>query len=236
MHPGPLPQAPSPNPFCSHPPFFPPYQPVFRAHFYGMQPLSHRHLSPTPSSAPALPTPNPRGRGGGGKGNAFHKENETLSAPRGPMAAPNPTSHLPSEASCPICLEYFRDPVSIHCGHNFCRDCIARCWEWCTGDFCCPQCKETAEERILRPNRELARMLEIARRLSLQAAHRDAAGQEGCKKHREPLSIYCKDDEAFICLICRESRLHRAHVMLPVQDAVQEYKVKASFAGWGIIF
>uniref|UniRef100_A0A803Y833 Uncharacterized protein n=1 Tax=Meleagris gallopavo TaxID=9103 RepID=A0A803Y833_MELGA len=131
--------------------------------------------------------------------------------------------------SCPICLEYFRDPVSIHCGHNFCRDCITRSWEWCTGDFCCPQCKETAAERILYPNRELARMLEIARRLSLQAAHRDAAGQEGCKKHREPLSIYCKDDEAFICLICRESRLHRAHVMLPVQDAVQEYKVKALF-------
>uniref|UniRef100_A0A803XVG1 Zinc finger protein RFP-like n=1 Tax=Meleagris gallopavo TaxID=9103 RepID=A0A803XVG1_MELGA len=148
------------------------------------------------------------------------------------MAAPNPTAHLPSEASCPICLEYFRDPVSIHCGHNFCRDCITRSWEWCTGDFCCPQCKETAAERILYPNRELARMLEIARRLSLQAAHRDAAGQEGCKKHREPLSIYCKDDEAFICLICRESRLHRAHVMLPVQDAVQEYKVKALFHRW----
>uniref|UniRef100_G1MPQ5 Uncharacterized protein n=1 Tax=Meleagris gallopavo TaxID=9103 RepID=G1MPQ5_MELGA len=59
---------------------------------------------------------------------------------------------------------------------------------------------------------------------------------EGCKKHREPLSIYCKDDEAFICLICRESRLHRAHVMLPVQDAVQEYKVKALFVGRDIIF
>eukprot|EP00076_Gallus_gallus_P045996 XP_025011534.1 uncharacterized protein LOC430359 isoform X2 [Gallus gallus] len=86
------------------------------------------------------------------------------------------------------------------------------------------QCKETAEERVLCPNRELARVLEIARRLSLQAAHRDAAGQEGCEKHREPLSIYCKDDEAFICVICRESRLHRAHAMLPVQDAVQEYK------------
>lgn len=158
-----------------------------------------------------------------------------LSAPWGPMAASNPTPLLPSEASCPICLEYFRDPVSIHCGHNFCRQCITRFWEWSTGGFCCPQCKETAEEKVLCPNRELARVLEIARRLSLQAAHRDAAGQEGCEKHREPLSIYCKDDEAFICVICRESRLHRAHAMLPVQDAVQEYKVKSSFLGWGNI-
>ncbi|XP_072213864.1 E3 ubiquitin-protein ligase TRIM7-like [Excalfactoria chinensis] len=140
------------------------------------------------------------------------------------MAEPNPSPHLPNEASCPICLEYFQDPVSIHCGHSFCRQCITRCWEWSTVGFCCPQCKETAEERILYPNRELAKVLEIARRLSLQAAQRDAIGQDGCKKHREPLSIYCKDDEAFICMICRESRLHRAHAMLPVHDAVQEYK------------
>ncbi|XP_065610060.1 zinc finger protein RFP-like [Cyrtonyx montezumae] len=140
------------------------------------------------------------------------------------MAAPNPTPHLPSEASCPVCLDYFRDPVSIHCGHNFCRACIARCWEWSTGEFCCPQCKETAPERIFHPNRELARALQIARRLSLQAARGDGPGHRGCQKHREPLSIYCKDDEAFLCVVCRESRAHRAHAMLPVQDAVQEYK------------
>ncbi|XP_052527428.1 E3 ubiquitin-protein ligase TRIM7-like isoform X2 [Tympanuchus pallidicinctus] len=221
--PSPYPKPPPQIPFVLTPVLPPRTNPCLGHTSMG---CSHRAItaSPPPRAQPWLCPPQTLGEGGGGKGNAFHKENETLSAPRGPMAAPSPASHLPSEASCPICLEYFRDPVSIHCGHNFCRDCIARCWERSTGDFCCPQCKETAAERILCPNRELARMLEIARRLSLQAAQRDAAGQEGCKKHREPLSIYCKDDEAFICLICRESRLHRAHVMLPVQDAVQEYK------------
>ncbi|NXW51748.1 TRI27 protein, partial [Nyctiprogne leucopyga] len=131
---------------------------------------------------------------------------------------------LPSEASCPICLEYFQDPVSIHCGHNFCRACITRCWEWSTTHFSCPQCRETAPERNLRPSRELARVLEIAKRLSLQAARGETIMEEGCEKHQEPLKIFCKDDEAFICMICRESRTHRSHVMLPVQDAVQEYK------------
>uniref|UniRef100_A0A8D0EWP9 Zinc finger protein RFP n=1 Tax=Strix occidentalis caurina TaxID=311401 RepID=A0A8D0EWP9_STROC len=140
------------------------------------------------------------------------------------MAAPSPTAGLPSEASCPICLEYFRDPVSIHCGHNFCRACITRCWEWSTTNFSCPQCRETAPERNLRPSRELARVLEIAKRLSLQVARGETVEEEGCERHREPLKIFCKDDEAFICVICRESRAHRAHTMLPVQDAVQEYK------------
>uniref|UniRef100_A0A8B9NLK6 Zinc finger protein RFP-like n=1 Tax=Accipiter nisus TaxID=211598 RepID=A0A8B9NLK6_9AVES len=140
------------------------------------------------------------------------------------MAVPSPTTELPSEASCPICLEYFRDPVSIHCGHNFCRACITRCWEWSTANFSCPQCRETAPERNFRPSRELARVLEIAKRLSLQATRGETVEEEGCERHREPLKVFCKDDEAFICMICRESRAHRDHTMLPVQDAVQEYK------------
>ncbi|NXL68510.1 TRI41 ligase, partial [Chordeiles acutipennis] len=69
-----------------------------------------------------------------------------------------------------------------------------------------------------------ARVLEIAKRLSLQAARGEKIEEEGCERHREPLKVFCKDDETFICMICRESRTHRSHTMLPVQDAVQEYK------------
>ncbi|NXT53878.1 TRI41 ligase, partial [Pluvianellus socialis] len=69
-----------------------------------------------------------------------------------------------------------------------------------------------------------ARVLEVAKRLSLQAARGEMVEKEGCERHREPLKVFCKDDGAFICVICRESRAHRSHTMLPVQDAVQEYK------------
>jgi len=72
-------------------------------------------------------------------------------------------------------------------------------------------------------------VLEVAKRLSLQAARGETVKEEGCERHREPLKIFCKDDEAFICMICRESRTHRAHAMLPVQDAAQEYKVRGIF-------
>ncbi|CAM5098218.1 unnamed protein product [Natator depressus] len=45
------------------------------------------------------------------------------------MAAASPVESLQEEATCPICLEYFTHPVTLECGHNFCRACIAQCWE-----------------------------------------------------------------------------------------------------------
>ncbi|NXO64322.1 TRIM7 ligase, partial [Phainopepla nitens] len=143
------------------------------------------------------------------------------------MDAPSARDALPGEASCPICLEYFRDPVSIHCGHHFCRSCIERCWEWPTAGFACPRCRDTAPERSLRPSRELARVLEIARRLSRGEALRigdEEEEEEGCQRHREPLEVFCKEDGALLCAICRESRAHRAHTVLPVPEVVREYK------------
>lgn len=144
---------------------------------------------------------------------------------RGPMAAPSPVPKLPSEASCPICLEYFRDPVSIHCGHNFCRACITRCWEEEEANFTCPRCKETAPERNLRPNRELAKIIEIAKRLSLQAAKGGAGGERLCEKHQEALKLFCEEDQTPICLVCRESQAHRAHPVVPIEEAAEEHKV-----------
>ncbi|XP_041341846.1 E3 ubiquitin-protein ligase TRIM7-like isoform X3 [Pyrgilauda ruficollis] len=133
---------------------------------------------------------------------------------------------LPGSARCPVCLEYFREPVSIHCGHHFCRRCIERCWEWPTARFACPRCRDAAPVRSLRPSPELERLLEIARRLSRGEAL--AAGEEeeeeGCQKHREPLEVFCKEDGALLCAICRESRAHRAHTVLPVPEAVRECK------------
>ncbi|NXX14764.1 TRI41 ligase, partial [Podargus strigoides] len=69
-----------------------------------------------------------------------------------------------------------------------------------------------------------ARVLEIAKRLSLQAARGEVVEEEGCERHQEPLKVFCKDDEAFICAVCRESRAHRSHAVLPAREAVQEYK------------
>ncbi|XP_025947911.1 E3 ubiquitin-protein ligase TRIM39-like isoform X2 [Apteryx rowi] len=142
------------------------------------------------------------------------------------MASAGPVESFHDEASCSICLGFFQDPVSIHCGHNFCRSCITRCWEEAESAFPCPQCKETAPQRNLRPNRELAKIIEIAKRLSLQAAKGGAGGEKLCEKHQEALKLFCEEDRTPICLVCRESQAHRAHAVVPIEEAAEEYKEK----------
>ncbi|XP_029769755.1 E3 ubiquitin-protein ligase TRIM41-like, partial [Terrapene carolina triunguis] len=130
------------------------------------------------------------------------------------MAAENPVESLQEEATCPLCLEYFTEPVTLECGHNFCRACITAS---------CPQCRETVQHRNLRPNRQLANVLEIAKRLSLQAAK--GAGEDGvCERHQEALKLFCEEDQTPICVVCHLSRAHCAHTVVPIEEAAQEYK------------
>ncbi|XP_024079252.1 zinc finger protein RFP-like [Terrapene carolina triunguis] len=139
------------------------------------------------------------------------------------MAAETPLESLQEEATCPICLEYFTEPVTLECGHNFCRACIGQCWVGSATAASCPQCRETVQQRNLRPNRQLANVVEIAKRLSLQAT-KGTGGDGVCGEHQEALKLFCEEDETPICVICRESRAHRAHTVVPIQEAAQEYK------------
>ncbi|CAM5158617.1 unnamed protein product [Eretmochelys imbricata] len=141
------------------------------------------------------------------------------------MAAASPMESLQEEATCPICLEYFTHPVTLECGHNFCRACIAQCWEGPDTAASCPQCRETVQQRNLRPNRQLANVVEITKQLSFQAAKGAGAGGV-CGEHQEALKLFCEEDQTPICVVCDRSRAHRAHRVVPIQEAAQEYKEK----------
>uniref|UniRef100_UPI003AAB9DDA E3 ubiquitin-protein ligase TRIM21-like isoform X1 n=1 Tax=Centroberyx gerrardi TaxID=166262 RepID=UPI003AAB9DDA len=47
---------------------------------------------------------------------------------------------------CSICLDVFTDPVSIPCGHNFCKNCITQHWD-ISVQCQCPMCKEVFNTR-----------------------------------------------------------------------------------------
>uniref|UniRef100_A0A8C8VGW3 Uncharacterized protein n=1 Tax=Pelusios castaneus TaxID=367368 RepID=A0A8C8VGW3_9SAUR len=133
---------------------------------------------------------------------------------------------LQDETSCPICLEYFKDPVVLDCDHNFCRACITQCWEG-SQTLSCPQCRQTCPEKNLRPNRQLRNIVEAARGLRLQSA-REAETEGLCEKHREPLKLFCKDDQIPICVVCDRSKEHRDHRVIPAEEAAEEFKVRPS--------
>lgn len=60
------------------------------------------------------------------------------------MSLSKPEERLTLELSCPICLQLYRDPVALPCGHNYCMGCIQNAAD--AGDpknpRCCPECRE----------------------------------------------------------------------------------------------
>ncbi|KAL8213082.1 UNVERIFIED_CONTAM: hypothetical protein K2H54_060667 [Gekko kuhli] len=126
--------------------------------------------------------------------------------------------------TCPICLEYFKEPVILDCGHNFCHACLTQCWGESGTGASCPQCRETFERRNFKPNRHLANVVEIARRL--QEGNRAEGTWGVCDKHQEELKLFCNDDQAPICMVCDRSKEHKAHAVVPAEEAAQEYKEK----------
>ncbi|MBV99720.1 E3 ubiquitin-protein ligase TRIM11, partial [Eschrichtius robustus] len=140
----------------------------------------------------------------------------------GAMAAPDLSTNLQEEATCAICLDYFTDPVMTDCGHNFCRECIRRCWGQPEGPYACPECRELSPQRNLRPNRPLAKMAEMARRL-----HPPSPVPQGvCAAHREPLAAFCGEELRLLCAACERSGEHWAHRVRPLQDAADDLKGK----------
>ncbi|XP_032903357.1 trichohyalin-like [Amblyraja radiata] len=132
------------------------------------------------------------------------------------------------DAVCPICLDFFADPVILECEHNFCRSCITRCWDG-DGRNSCPECREEFAESTLRVNRALANMSEKARTASPKVEREES--KLHCEEHQEELKLFCETDQQLICLICRDSREHRDHLFMPIKEAVEIYKeqIKTSF-------
>ncbi|XP_075134270.1 nuclear factor 7, brain-like [Leptodactylus fuscus] len=61
------------------------------------------------------------------------------------------SADLRDELTCSICLSLYTDPVTLKCGHNFCRECIEEVLDTQTESvgYSCPQCRAEFQERPL---------------------------------------------------------------------------------------
>uniref|UniRef100_A0A8C0FX40 RING-type E3 ubiquitin transferase n=1 Tax=Chelonoidis abingdonii TaxID=106734 RepID=A0A8C0FX40_CHEAB len=123
---------------------------------------------------------------------------------------------IQEEATCPICLEYLTDPVSVDCGHNFCRGCITQyCAEWVgCGSLTCPICRSQILKGNFRPNWQLRNLVEKMKHVTV------------CPRHKKTLDLFCEEDGEAVCVVCERSSQHRSHTVLLIEEAAQNYKGK----------
>ncbi|XP_078271744.1 nuclear factor 7, brain-like [Rhinoraja longicauda] len=142
------------------------------------------------------------------------------------MASGHSTLSLEDELNCPLCLELYSDPVILDCGHDFCRDCIAKKWDGET-EARCPECGQVFPEKTFKANRALGKLVKKSRNISLNLKVK--GNRPFCLDHEEELKLFCETDKKLICVVCldrRDGRSHKAHNFMLINEAVEIYKDK----------
>ncbi|XP_074485988.1 E3 ubiquitin-protein ligase TRIM21-like [Sebastes fasciatus] len=118
-------------------------------------------------------------------------------------------SNLQSEDQflCSICLDVFTDPVTIPCGHNFCKNCINEHWNT-SGRYLCPMCKKVFNTRPeLHVNTFISEMVVQFRQSAQQKTSSSSSEQQVSK----PGEVHCdvctgtKLKALKSCLVCLAS-------------------------------
>ncbi|XP_074485960.1 E3 ubiquitin-protein ligase TRIM21-like [Sebastes fasciatus] len=118
-------------------------------------------------------------------------------------------SNLRSEDQflCSICLDVFTDPVTIPCGHNFCKNCITEHWN--TSDqYLCPMCKKVFNTRPeLHVNTFISEMVVQFRQSAQQKTSSSSSEQQVSKPGEVPCHVCTgtKLKALKSCLVCLAS-------------------------------
>ncbi|KAM4836869.1 tripartite motif-containing protein 60-like [Thomomys bottae] len=137
---------------------------------------------------------------------------------------------LQEESCCPICLDYFKDPVTIDCGHNFCYACLHMCWkDLNTGDrddFPCPVCRFHFARMHFKRNPQLRNLADIAKQLQVRRSRRQQRLEELpiCEEHNQVLTFFCFKDAQVLCPVCSFSAEHQSHYICSVKKSVPYHR------------
>ncbi|XP_073687406.1 E3 ubiquitin-protein ligase TRIM35-like [Garra rufa] len=126
---------------------------------------------------------------------------------------------LDDELSCPVCTEFFNDPVLLSCGHSFCRQCINDNLSLSIFRKC-PVCQQASPQPPV-PNLSLRDTCEAY--LREQNTRRESSGGQECEIHGEVIKLFCQTDGKAICAKCKRHE-HERHKTQPLQQAIRQRK------------
>lgn len=134
---------------------------------------------------------------------------------------------LEDRLQCPICLEVFKEPMMLQCGHSYCKGCLVSLSRHPDSELRCPVCRQEVDSSSSPPNVSLARVIE-----ALQFP--GDPEPKVCEHHRNPLSLFCERDQELICGLCGLLGSHQHHRVTPVSTVYSRMKVGSEAAGgWG---
>ncbi|XP_073733037.1 E3 ubiquitin-protein ligase TRIM69 isoform X5 [Callorhinus ursinus] len=91
---------------------------------------------------------------------------------------------ITKELHCPLCNDWFCDPLMLSCGHNFCQACIQNFWKQQAKETFCPECKMVCQYSNCTFNLVLEKLVEKIKKLPLLKGHPQ------CPEHGENLKLF----------------------------------------------
>nr|XP_020849441.1 zinc finger protein RFP-like [Phascolarctos cinereus] len=140
-------------------------------------------------------------------------------------SCPELIQDLQGELICSICREYFKDPISIECGHSFCHSCLLERWQKATTPLSCPECNSVPQRRDFQTNVYLGRLATIAKQLRPRCLQYPE-GYGMCEVHQKVQKLFCEDDQSLICVSCSQLQEHEAHKLYCVDEAAENFRRK----------
>uniref|UniRef100_A0A673CH39 Uncharacterized protein n=1 Tax=Sphaeramia orbicularis TaxID=375764 RepID=A0A673CH39_9TELE len=134
---------------------------------------------------------------------------------------------------CSICLDIFTDPVTMPCGHNFCKHCITEHFAKNTWTSAKPG--EALKSCLVCLTSYCQTHLEPHLTLSVLKRHQLIHPVENledrmCMKHDKPLELFCKTDHTCICLHCTYKD-HMTHEFVPLKEEHKKQKAELKKTG-----
>ncbi|XP_056390684.1 E3 ubiquitin/ISG15 ligase TRIM25-like [Hyla sarda] len=163
------------------------------------------------------------------------------------------SADVENELKCPICLNLYTDPLSLRCGHNFCRSCIVQVLD--TQDRSeeyleCPSLKRQKLDNVVEktkifcsycinsPVAAVKSCLQCENSLCddhlkvhnktmdhIIAEPTNYFSSKKCFIHKKVLEYYCLDDAACLCVSCVVEN-HKKHQVELLDEASAEKKLR----------